>query len=456
MWERKIKTGKSERLAVLSILIFLSHVFLSTVLYRVPLARQRQEPSAVVRLGERLFRDDRFSTPSGDLPASCSNCHLFNQDPQGMRAYADFFNRSWVSSRAQDRRRLGLRNAPTIFDVADIPRLHHDGEFGSLEALVKGTLSGRTLGWLPGEESQAFDRVRAIVLNDDGAEPYRGQFRAAFGVDATTLSRDELVDFVAKAVAGYVRTLTTPKQTPYDKFIETNGLERRPAPGEDGKVFARRLLAKIQALQAKRAINYGPGFDAAALKGMKLFFTTTGARSAGNCAACHVPPLFTDNSFHNKGVSQLDYDRIHGEGTFAKLAVPDASAAVRPSARLRENPAKEKPEFADLGFWNFIDLETSPMRRAGESDDLFLRRMIATFKTPTLRNLAYTSPYFHDGSISTLEETVSQIIRLSEMARAGLIREADDELKRVRITSADVASLVAFLNALNDDLKKEY
>src|SRR5215471_3187425 len=113
------------------------------------LAQQRQEQSAVVRLGERLFKDDRFSTPSGDLPASCSNCHLFDQDPQGLRAYADFFNRSWVSSRAQDRRRMGLRNAPTIFDLAQAPRLHHDGEFGSLEELVKGTISGRSMGWLP-------------------------------------------------------------------------------------------------------------------------------------------------------------------------------------------------------------------------------------------------------------------------------------------------------------------
>src|SRR5262249_48792780 len=64
--------------------------------------QQKQDRSAVVRLGERLFNDDRFSTPNGDLPASCSNCHLFDQDPQGMRAYADFLNRSWVSSRAQD------------------------------------------------------------------------------------------------------------------------------------------------------------------------------------------------------------------------------------------------------------------------------------------------------------------------------------------------------------------
>src|SRR5215475_3397473 len=45
-------------------------------------SQQKQEKSALVRLGERLFKDDRFSTPSGDLPASGSNCHLFSHPPR--------------------------------------------------------------------------------------------------------------------------------------------------------------------------------------------------------------------------------------------------------------------------------------------------------------------------------------------------------------------------------------
>ena len=418
-------------------------------------SRQKQERSAIVRLGARLFKDDRFSTPNGDLPASCSNCHLFDEDPQGLRAYADFLNRSWVSSRPQDRRRLGLRNSPTIFDVAEMPRLHYDGEFGSLEELVRGTISGRPMGWLPGEETQAFERARAVVLSDSGAEAYRNQFKTAFNVDVAKLSRDEVVNLIAKAVAGFIRTLNTRKDSPYDKFIESNGLENKPATGEDGKAFARRLLARINSLESGGAIKLTKDFDAAALRGLKIFFNA----EAGNCATCHTPPLFTDFSFHNKGVSQVDYDRVHsegGEGKFAALAIPGAASARRPSAQFRENPSKAKPGEADLGFWNFVDLKTSPLRRAGESDDLFLRRMIATFKTPTLRNLAYTHPYFHNGSIQTLEETLEEIVRLSEMARAGRIREGDEELAKIRISAADIALLVAFLNSLNEDLKRGY
>jgi cytochrome c peroxidase len=399
-----------------------------------------------------LFKDDRFSTPQGDLPASCSDCHLFDQDPQGLRAFADFLNRSWVSSRAQDRRRLGLRNSPTIFDAAAAPRLHHDGEFGSLEDLVKGTISGRVMGWLPGEEAQAFERARAIVANDTGANSYRSQFKAAFNVDVEKLSRDEVVGLISKAVAGFMRTLNTRKDSPYDKFVEANRLESRPAPGEDGKTFARRLLARINSLESRGAIKLTKNFNASALRGLKIFFNA----DSGNCATCHAPPLFTDFSFHNKGVSQLDYDRVHGEGKFAALAIPDAATARRPSAQFRENPSKAKPAETDLGYWNFIDLKTSPLRRAGESDDALLRRMIAAFKTPTLRNLAYTQPYLHDGSIQTLEETLETMIRLSEMARAGRVRESDEELAKIKISAADVAPLLAFLNSLNEDLKRGY
>jgi cytochrome c peroxidase len=415
-------------------------------------SQQGQEKSDVVRLGERLFNDNRFSTPDGDLPASCSNCHLFDQDPQGLRAYADFFNRSWVSSRAKDRRRLGLRNSPTIFDAAEAPRLHHDGEFGSLEELVKGTISGRPMGWLPGEESQAFERARGVILNDGGAEAYRNQFKAAFDVEVEKLGRDEVVDLIAKAVAGFIRTLKTRKDSPYDKFVEANRLERKPAPGEDGKAFARRLLTRINSLESKGALKPTKDFDARAVKGLKLFFDA----GAGNCATCHTPPLFTDFSFHNKGVSQLDYDRVHSEGKFAALSIPGAASARRPSQQFRENPSKEKPGEVDLGFWNFVDLKTSPLRRAGEGDDIFLRRMTAAFKTPTLRNLAYTHPYFHNGSIQTLEETLGEIIRLSDMARAGRVREGDKELAKIRIGAAQIAPLVAFLNSLNEDMKKGY
>jgi cytochrome c peroxidase len=413
---------------------------------------------AAARLGLRLFKDVRFSTAKGDLPASCSHCHLFDEDPQGMRAHTDFLSRSWVSYRLGDPRRDELRNSPTLFDVATMPRLHFDGEFGSLEDLVKGTLAGRPMGWLPGEEKEAFEQICRVVLGDKGeirnpGSSYRGQFKQVYGVNLESVSRDDLVNLVARAISDYMRTLRTDRSSPYDQFVQLNGLESEPDKGEAPKTFGRRFLARISALESEKRLRFPAGFDSNALAGMKSFFRTEGEAS-GNCVTCHAPPLFTDLSFHNMGISQLEYDKVHGDGSFAALAIPGKGDAIRPSAQFRETPSRRKPGEVDLGHWNFVDLKSSPLRRPDESEDLLLARMAATFKTPTLRHLGFTPPYMHNGAFTTLEEALSELIRLSNMAREGRVRQGDEELSGIRITERDIAPLVAFLNTLNQDLRR--
>lgn len=63
------------------------------------------------------------------------------------------------------------------------------------------------------------------------------------------------------------------------------------------------------------------------------------------------------------------------------------------------------------------------------------------FKVPSLRNIEKTAPYFHDGSIATLEQAVK------EMAEHQLGKQLSD---------ADVASIVAFLKALTGEIPKDY
>src|SRR5260221_14698283 len=83
--------------------------------------QRKEDHAAVIRLGNRLFRDDRFSTPNGDLPANCAHCHLLDEDPQGLRAYTDFFYRCWGSYRWQDPRGQECGNSPTIVEAAQPP-----------------------------------------------------------------------------------------------------------------------------------------------------------------------------------------------------------------------------------------------------------------------------------------------------------------------------------------------
>src|SRR5215831_11937374 len=160
--------------------------------------------SAELQLGPRLFDDDRFCSPKGDLRNSCGSCHMTDQSPEGARAYTDFLTRSWVPWRTGDPRRDGLRNAPTLFDVAKAPRLHYDGEFTSLEGLAAGTLTGRSMGWLPGEESEAGRYFYATLLADQGDKaepPYRRQFRSAFDVDIATGDPQRVLELASRSLA---------------------------------------------------------------------------------------------------------------------------------------------------------------------------------------------------------------------------------------------------------------
>ncbi|MFY9572816.1 MAG: cytochrome-c peroxidase, partial [Blastocatellia bacterium] len=229
--------------------------------------------AAKIRLGYKLFKDARFSSPQGDLQNSCASCHLQDEDPQGMRAHTDFFSRSWVPWRGGDPRRDELRNSPTILDAGLMPRLHFDGEFASLEDLVKGTLAGRPMGWLAGERDQAFDHIYKIIVSDRIGN-YRADFKAAYGADLAKVARGELIENVTSAIADYMRTLKSARTTPYDRFVKDNGLDAGPEQGEDPKLFAGRLLGKVAALEAKRTLKLSKSFDETALKGMRIYFST--------------------------------------------------------------------------------------------------------------------------------------------------------------------------------------
>lgn len=112
----------------------------------------------------------------------------------------------------------------------------------------------------------------------------------------------------------------------------------------------------------------------------------------GNCAVCHAGANFTDNGFHN------------------------------------------------IGLKSFSDAEPD-LGRFGQKP---IRLMRGAFKTPTLRELARTAPYFHDGSALTLDEVIRHYESGGE-ARENL----SPNMKRLNLSAAERADLLAFLQALN-------
>ncbi|GAB3999783.1 hypothetical protein GCM10028807_51000 [Spirosoma daeguense] len=134
--------------------------------------------------------------------------------------------------------------------------------------------------------------------------------------------------------------------------------------------------------------------------------TFTPAERAGwilverKCSGCHPEPLFTDFSFRNNGLAKtVNEDQGHYDITL-------------------------KPE------------------------DLY------KFKVPTLRNVAVTAPYMHDGRFATLEEVVAHYgsgIQHHETLDHLLKKDRETGIIGISLTPTEQANIVAFLHTLTDD-----
>jgi hypothetical protein len=200
------------------------------------------------------------------------------------------------------------------------------------------------------------------------------------------------------------------------------------------------------------------------------------ASHVGNCIACHAAPNFTDFSMHNTGASQEEYDAIHGEGSFAQLAIPsyaereanrDAYLPPTPlhpnsSGRFRAPAALGDLTLTDLGMWNVYANTDFPEPQArlqrlmcaptsACDPNHILPLTIGRFKTPTLRDLGHSQPYLHTGRMNTIEKVLDFYRHTALLAQSGKLRNPDPAIGAISIDSQDETALAAFLRALNED-----
>ena len=113
----------------------------------------------------------------------------------------------------------------------------------------------------------------------------------------------------------------------------------------------------------------------------------------GSCATCHAPPNFSDDGFHNIGLASFS----------------------------KPNP--------DLGRYSIRPVKL----------------MRGAFKTPSLRNIALTAPYFHDGSAQTLEAVIDHYLQ------GGVNKEnLSPEMKDIKLDAQEQTDLISFLRAISE------
>ncbi len=109
--------------------------------------------------------------------------------------------------------------------------------------------------------------------------------------------------------------------------------------------------------------------------------------------------------------------------------------------------------FHNTGLYNTDGKGAYPLHNPGIGEFTGAAQDMGKFRTPSLRNIAVTAPYMHDGSIRTLEDVLRQ--HYARAGRASMSGKGPSPLRSelvmgFDISDAEVNDLVAFLNALTD------
>ncbi len=164
--------------------------------------------------------------------------------------------------------------------------------------------------------------------------------------------------------------------------------------------------------------------DASAKRGWELFNTQ------GACNKCHAlteekrdVTTFTDNDFHNIGIGIIRHDVVALARQAEQLINSGDAQAI--------DRAAIETDMSALGRFLITKKEAD----------------IAAFKTPDLRNLLVTGPYFHDGSQETLWDVIDHYNKGDGLQNPSL----DEDIQPLALQESDIDDLVAFLASLTSN-----
>lgn len=165
-----------------------------------------------------------------------------------------------------------------------------------------------------------------------------------------------------------------------------------------------------------------------AKRGWELFNTQA------RCNKCHAlsdtkrdPTFFMDNDFHNIGIGTIRHNVVALAVKAQKLVNSQDAAAI--------DSAAIQTEMSVLGRFLITKKQTD----------------IASFKTPSLRNVLVTAPYFHDGSQQTLWDVMDHYNKGDGLHNPYL----DEDIQPLALTERDIDDVVAFMASLTSPQYRE-
>lgn len=251
-------------------------------------------------------------------------------------------------------RATGTRNSPTLLNIGHHRIFFWDGRAKTLEDQAVFPIK---------DPVEMHSTERLSVKNIRKIKGYKPLFKEAFGDETITIDR------IQKAIATFERTIKSGKSK-FDRFIA----------GESNRFTDEEVI------------------------GLHLF------RTKARCINCHNTPLFSNQKFHNVGLSY--YGRV----------------------------------FEDLGRYKIT----------GEKDD------VGRFKTPSLREVARTAPYMHNGLVPELHNVI-QMYNVGmprpkpteKQKNDPLFPTTDPQLQPLELSKEEMKALEAFLRTLSSVATRE-
>ncbi len=331
-------------------------------------------------LGHRLFFESRLAAGG----VQCSSCHLTERAYTELKPYSKGV-------------REVSRNAPSLYNSARLTRHFWDGR--------ADTLWSQPLVVMENSDEM---NVTRLELAHKVYDIYRTPYEAVFGPmpDLSDLAR-----FPARGKPG------TPE---FDSMPAASQNEINQVFANIGKAFEafiRRASGRRSPVDLFLVVD-GAALSDGAKRGM-VQFTRAG------CMNCHSGPMYTDEKFHNLGVSAWPGFQ------------PDLGAELGRVALMNSKFS------ANSAFFDPVPSDHPIRPPAPEANGPALRG----FLTPPLRNVARTPPYGHNGRFETLEQIVDFHLQGGGKG-SGFVGQVDPLLKPVQLTPEQKMDLMEFLRNL--------